>query len=249
MRMSIVRFTALFVSVSFLFVLSVMAVSGQLDRLLPSILPDDPLSVNNTGKNFTVILDAGHGGEDGGATGIDGASEKELNLAVTLKLRDLLSACGYRVLLTRDTDIMLGSGEKGHKKLADLQYRLDFANSHPEAVLISIHMNKFPQEYCNGIQLYYSPNNEESIKLANALHQLIRTDFQPENNREVKASGSSIYLLDRVRTPAILVECGFLSNQKEAALLKDDHYQKQLALLIYTSLNRYFSSEDAAATE
>ena len=146
---------------------------------------------------------------------MNGTLEKELNLQYALAANDLLSACGFKVLLTRSDDRMLGDGEKGHKKLADLRYRLNLANSHPEALLISLHMNKFPQEYCKGIQLYYSPNNGESLPLAQALHRLVK-DFQKDNNREIKEATSAIYLLDRVQIPGILVECGFLSNNEEA---------------------------------
>ena len=220
MKMSIVRFTALFCAVSVLFVLSVLALSGQLDQLVPPILPKDSPSVKDEGKKV-LILDAGHGGEDGGASGVNGTLEKELNLQYALAANDLLSACGFKVLLTRSDDRMLGDGEKGHKKLADLRYRLNLANSHPEALLISLHMNKFPQEYCKGIQLYYSPNNGESLPLAQALHRL-----------------------DRVQIPGILVECGFLSNNEEASLLKTEGYRKKLSVLLLGALSDYCSPND-----
>ncbi len=241
MRITIVKFTALFTSFAILLVFTVMALTGQFDHLLPDILADDTVSVKDDKKIFTVILDAGHGGEDGGASAKDGTLEKDLNLSLTLRLRDLLTAVGYRVLLTRTDDSMLGNGEPGYRKMADLRYRLDFANDHPEAVLISIHMNKFPEEYCSGVQLYYSPNVPESLKLATTLHTLVKSTFQPENKREIKSATSAIYLLDRVKIPAMLVECGFLSNTAEAELLKNENYQKQLALLITASINGYFA--------
>ena len=242
MKMSIVRFTALFCAVSVLFVLSVLALSEQLDQLVPPILPKDSPSVKDEGKKV-LILDAGHGGEDGGASGVNGTLEKELNLQYALAANDLLSACGFKVLLTRSDDRMLGDGEKGHKKLADLRYRLNLANSHPEALLISLHMNKFPQEYCKGIQLYYSPNNGESLPLAQALHRLVK-DFQKDNNREIKEATSAIYLLDRVQIPGILVECGFLSNNEEASLLKTEGYRKKLSVLLLGALSDYCSPND-----
>jgi N-acetylmuramoyl-L-alanine amidase len=203
-----------------------------------SILADNPPSVKKGEENFLLILDAGHGGADGGATGLSGTLEKDLNLQVTLKTAELLEAMGYTVLLTRGDDRMLGEGEKGHKKLADLKYRLEFANSHENALLISIHMNKFPMEYCKGIQLYYAPANAQSRPLANALHELVR-DFQKDNKRELKEAGSAIYLLDRATVPALLMECGFLSNAEEEALLKNEDYQKQLACLIACAICRY----------
>ncbi len=246
MKMSIVRFTALFTAAAVLLVLSVAALSGQLgqiDRLIPPILTEDSQTVNNTGEKITVILDAGHGGEDGGASGLNDTLEKDLNLQLTLRIRDLLTACGYNVLLTRTDDSMLGNGEKGRKKLEDLRCRLNFSNGHPEAVLVSIHMNKFPMEYCKGIQLYYSANNGESLPLANCFHSLVKKEFQKDNEREVKKATSSIYLLDRAQIPAILIECGFLSNPEESKLLKDETYQKELSLLFLTALGDYFSSK------
>ena len=242
MKMSIVRFTALFCAVSVLFVLSVLALSGQLDQLVPPILPKDSPSVKDEGKKV-LILDAGHGGEDGGASGVNGTLEKELNLQYALAANDLLSACGFKVLLTRSDDRMLGDGENGHKKLADLRYRLNRANIHPEALLISLHMNKFPQEYCKGIQLYYSPNNGESLPLAQALHRLVK-DFQKDNNREIKEATSAIYLLDRVQIPGILVECGFLSNADDEQLLGDDSYRSAVARAIADGIEHYYRESE-----
>lgn len=203
-----------------------------------SILTDSGASVKEKEGNFVLILDAGHGGQDGGATGLSGTLEKDLNLQVTLKTAALLKTMGYEVLLTREDDVMLGDGEQGHKKLADLKYRLEFANERENALLISIHMNKFPMEYCKGIQLYYAPANNESLPLASALHGFVK-DFQKDNNREIKAANSSIYLLDRATIPAILMECGFLSNAEEEALLKDEGYQKKLACLIAAAICQY----------
>ena len=190
-----------------------------------------------------MILDAGHGGQDGGAAAADGTLEKDLNLAVTLCAKDLLDACGYEVLLTRSDDSMLGDGARGHKKLADLKYRLDFANAHPEALLVSVHMNYFPEESCRGVQLYYSPNNERSYALAGAFHRLIKERLQPDNKREIKEALSNIYLLDRVQIPAVLMECGFLSNKEEAALLQSADYQKKLSVLMLSAIDGYIHNE------
>ncbi|MBQ7846804.1 MAG: N-acetylmuramoyl-L-alanine amidase [Clostridia bacterium] len=238
MKAFFLRFASLFTALCLVVLTAGTAlISGHLSSG-GSILADNLLSVNNGAQIFTVILDPGHGGQDGGAQSADGTLEKDLNLQLSLCLADLLSAMGYRVLLTRSEDVMLGEGAKGHKKLADLKYRLDFANEYPDALLISIHMNKFPMDYCKGIQLYYSGNHENSLLFANALHPLVK-GFQGDNNREIKQAGSAIYLLDRVRIPAVLVECGFLSNANEAELLKNTEYQQQLALLIASALCTY----------
>ncbi|MBP3321905.1 MAG: N-acetylmuramoyl-L-alanine amidase [Clostridia bacterium] len=234
----LIRLASLFTVSTLLVFTAVFALGAGTSRKDNSILTDGGSSVKEKEEKFVLILDAGHGGEDGGATGLSGALEKELNLQVTLKTAELLEAMGYEVLLTREDDRMLGEGEKGHKKLADLKYRLEFANSHENALLISIHMNKFPMEYCKGIQLYYAPANTQSLPLAKILHALVK-DFQPENQRELKEAGSAIYLLDRTTVPALLMECGFLSNAEEEALLKSEDYQKQLTCLIACTVCKY----------
>ena len=242
MKTPFLRLSALLIASSLLLVLSVLALSGQVDDLLPSILTENEASVKGCGNDFMVILDAGHGGEDGGAVGIDGTLEKDLNLQVVFKIRDLLEECGLGVILTRSDDSMLGNGSSGHKKLADLRARLDIANACPDALLLSVHMNKFPMEYCRGVQLYYSPGSDGSLPLAQALHEAVK-EWQPDNEREIKKAGSAIYLLDRARIPAVLIECGFLSNGEECALLKSEAYQKQLAALIVSALAEYHQTQ------
>lgn len=200
------------------------------------ILPQEVISVNIAPAKTKVIIDPGHGGEDSGAVGINGILEKDLNLAVGGMLSDLLTACGAQVLQTRSEDVMLGNGGVGHKKQEDLRSRVDFGKRYPDAYYISIHMNKFPKEYCKGIQLFYSPNNQKSLPLAGSLHQMILSHLQPENNREIKDGSDHIYLLNRLQNPAILVECGFVSNAEEAVLLQDSAYQKKIALLIMMSV-------------
>jgi len=200
------------------------------------IVPQEPLAVNKTLTKKSVILDPGHGGEDSGAVGIDGILEKELNLNVCDILSDMLTCTGFTVTETRTEDVMLGGGEAGHKKQEDLRARVDMAANDPDAYYISIHMNKFPQDYCKGIQLFYSPNHPQSMTLATVLHQLVKNYLQADNNREVKNGSSNIYLLNRIQNPCILVECGFVSNPEEAALLQTSDYQKKIALLVAASL-------------
>ena len=242
MKRKIWRIASLVLSSALLLLLSLTALSGRLDALPDAILSKDLPSVNIRDEKVQVILDAGHGGQDGGASSDDGTLEKDLNLAVVLRAKDLLSACGYDVLLTRSDDSMLGDGAAGHKKLADLKYRLDYANAHPDALLFSVHMNFFPQESCRGIQLYYSDNDEKSIALAESLHARVK-DLQPDNRREIKKALSNIYLLDRVQIPAVLIECGFLSNADEAALLQSEDYQKTLSVLILSAIDGYLKTD------
>lgn len=180
----------------------------------------------------TVILDPGHGGMDAGAVGIGGLQEKNLNLEISLRLKALLEAGGFEVLMTREEDVMLGDGEKGHAKLADLRYRLDLAKAHPDAILVSIHMNKFPAESCKGLTVYYGGLRKESESLGGVLREKVISLLQPDNEREMKKATSAIYLLHRLPIPGVLVECGFLSNPEDAAALQTEDHQKKLALVL-----------------
>ena len=185
-----------------------------------------------------IILDAGHGGEDGGATGSNGVLEKQLNLSISCILADLLRAAGFPVVQTRTEDKLLyGEGtKKGHKKQGDLENRLQFTKEYPQGVFVSIHMNTFPTAECHGLQVWYSQNHPDSKLLAEAVQSSVKALLQPQNNRRVKAATSSIYILRHAETPAILIECGFLSTPAECELLCDEAYQKSLSLAIFAAL-------------
>ena len=190
-----------------------------------------------------IIIDAGHGGEDGGAVGTNGVLEKELNLSLSRKLATLLRTAGFDVVETRTEDKLLYAPgtKKGHKKQGDLSARLAFTERYPNSVLISIHMNTFPNESCRGVQVWYSQNNEASAALATAIQNGVRTHLQPDNNRKIKAATSSIYLLRHAQTPAVLVECGFLSTKSECEALCSDSYQQSLALVLFASISQNLS--------
>lgn len=185
-----------------------------------------------------IVIDAGHGGEDGGASGTDGTKEKDLNLLVAQSLADILTAAGYDVRMTRTDDRLLYdlygdlTDYTGHKKTYDLRNRLRFTEEAGADLLISIHMNKFPQPQYSGLQVYYSPTAPESRTVAEVIRSYTKLYLQPENERETKAATSSIYLLHRIQRPAVMVECGFLSNEEELTRLKDEIYRRQLALVI-----------------
>lgn len=198
-----------------------------------------------------VILDAGHGGEDGGASSKSGVQEKDLNLSVALLLADHLRLNGIKVILTRDSDRLLydpNTNYEGRKKVLDLKTRVEIAervaSEHPnsEILFLSIHMNAYPSESVKGLQVWYSKNSESKSKhLAESIQNTAKSLLQPENNRKVKVAGSNIYLLDRIEIPAVLVECGFLSNASEARLLSDSSYQKKLAFSLFSAVTDYFS--------
>ncbi len=184
-----------------------------------------------------IVVDAGHGGEDGGASGADGTAEKDLNLAIAQTVGEILSAAGYDVRLTRTDDRLLYdlygdlTDYTGHKKTYDLRNRLRFAKEADAGLFVSIHMNKFPEEKYSGLQVYYAAF-PQSQAVAEVVQNYAKQYLQHENTRQTKRATSSIYLLSRAEFPAIMIECGFLSNPAELTQLKDPLYQKQLALVI-----------------
>ncbi len=181
-----------------------------------------------------VVIDAGHGGEDGGASA-NGMLEKDINLSIALKLRDMLKASGYTTVMTREDDISIydSSASTVHeKKVSDMRNRKDIINSNSNNILISIHQNKFEQSKYSGTQIFYSKNNGKSVKLAENIQRSVTGLLQPENKRELKSADSSIYLLNTAEVPAVIVECGFLSNAEEAEKLGSEEYQKQMAFAI-----------------
>ena len=191
-----------------------------------------------------VVIDAGHGGIDGGTTGSDGTLEKDLNLAVSKKLAALFTLAGYTVVMTRSDDRSLAANDapKGHVKQSDLDTRLSILNEHPNALFVSIHMNAYQGAACRGLQVWYSEGAPSSAEYAAAVQEGVKALLQPQNNRKTKVATSSIYLLRQARTPAILIECGFLSNDAEREDLKNEEYQRALALAIFASLHQKMCS-------
>ncbi len=183
-----------------------------------------------------VILDPGHGGPDGGATALSSTPEKELNLSVALTVRDILTAAGVDVVMTRSEDVSLSDPDGGSRKGQDLRARKRIAESTPNAIFVSIHMNSFPIERYSGLQVYYSKNDPKSQTIAAAIQSSVSASLQRDNDRKIKAAGDNIYLLDELTCPAVLVECGFLSNQREAERLASPEYRHALALVIANSL-------------
>lgn len=189
---------------------------------------------------LTVVVDAGHGGMDGGAVSDDGVLEKDLNLAVAGKLAALLRTGGVRVVMTRNDDRLLADPSSAHKKRDDLATRVEIAEAQENAIFVSIHMNKFPVEKYHGLQVWYSRGDKRSAEFADAVQKKTAAVLQPQNTREIKAADSSIYVLDHLDIPAILVECGFLSNAEETRLLCEESYQNKLAAVLYAAIIDYW---------
>lgn len=193
----------------------------------------------------TVIVDAGHGGDDGGAIGIDGTVEKDINLDIALKLEKILKFYGFNVIMTRTQDVMTcddGLDSLRKRKISDIHNRFELMRKNPDAIFISVHQNKFEDSSQHGTQVFYSGNDERSKELAEAIQTSVTLTLQRKNDRIVKKSGSGIYLLYHAKIPAVLVECGFISNSDEVKKLKDESYRMKLAILIADGLLKYLSN-------
>lgn len=188
-----------------------------------------------------IIIDPGHGGEDSGAISEINILEKNINLDISFILRDLFISNGYDVVMTRETDTALyNKDETKHKKQSDLKNRVEVFNNSQNNIVISIHQNKFTEEKYNGTQVFYSANNKKSANLAESIKTSVVTLIQPENERECKRAGSEIYVLHNTMSPAVMVECGFLSNYAEAQKLNNKAYQTKLAYCIYLGFLEYY---------
>ncbi len=187
-----------------------------------------------------IVIDPGHGGVDGGAQGPDGTLEKNLNLAISLSLGDMLRLFGYEVVLTRETDTSLHDASAStvrEKKVSDMKNRLALYDS--SDLTVSIHQNKFGQAQSHGTQLFCSPNNPASQTLGAALRETICSLLQPDNTRELKTGDKNIYLLYKTTAPAVIVECGFLSNPEELQQLKDPEYRQKFAYAVACGVLQY----------
>lgn len=190
----------------------------------------------------TVIIDAGHGGFDGGATASDGTAEKDINLSVSLKLEQLLTFYGYDVIMLRDTDTALNTdgGTTRQKKRSDIMYRYSVMKEHPDSIYLCIHQNNFSASYCHGAQMFYCASTDGSKELAEAMQTSFKA-LQPDNDRVIKPCTDDVYLIYHATTTSVLVECGFLSNSDDLVNLKNEEYQMKLAFAISSGLNNYIN--------
>lgn len=194
----------------------------------------EPVVVGTAG---TLILDAGHGGEDGGAVSLTGVPESQINLEIVRRMDDLLGLCGVAPVLLREEDVSLHDDDAvtlREKKASDLKNRAEMIEAVEDAILISIHQNTYTDGRYRGTQAFYAPT-EGSRELAAQLQQAVRASIQPENSRQEKAIPDTVYLLNHITCPGVLVECGFLTNSEEEALLRDPGYQKKLAAALVSA--------------
>lgn len=189
-----------------------------------------------------IVIDPGHGGEDGGAVSCTGKNESMFNLQISLRLNDLLHLLGYDTVMIRTTDTSVYTAGQtiAQKKVSDLKQRVRIVDRTYNPILVSIHQNTFPEGKYSGAQVFYA-SSAGSQELAKQLQDALVSALKPGSNRRAK-QGSGIYLLDKINAPGILVECGFLSNPQEEALLSTSDYQKKLCCVISASLSQFLAS-------
>lgn len=180
----------------------------------------------NVRRNL-VVLDPGHGGRDPGKVGAQGEQEKDINLAISLKVKERLEKDGMEVVMTREKDVMLADEDASNKKLEDLNNRISIINEHQPAVAVSIHQNSYSDASVKGAQVFYFTHSDKGKQAAEAMQKEL-LEFDQENTRKIKAN-DTYYLLKKTEVPTVIVECGFLSCPEEEALLTDEAYQKKLA--------------------
>ena len=212
-----------------------LALLAALAAVVGLLLPEESVEALASAPRTVWVIDAGHGGEDGGAVASDGTKESDLNLAIARRLDALLALLGEQTRMTRTDDISIHDGSAStlrQKKRSDLENRVSLVNSTQGAILVSIHQNSLPMsKRTRGAQVFYS-KKEESDALARSVQLVLNQSVNAGNEKTEKAIDASIFLMKNVNAPAILIECGFLSNAEETQLLKNSIYQQKLAVTI-----------------
>jgi N-acetylmuramoyl-L-alanine amidase len=212
---------------------------GYFDVYFERVGSNSPHSISKV-----ILIDAGHGGIDGGAVGAAGTIEKNINLSIAKKLKGYLEEQGYTVIMVRETDegLYLPYGTIRDKKNQDLKKRKELIDEYKVDVFLSIHLNKFVEEKYYGSQVFYLKGDEGSQKLARSIQKELQNILNRGNKRVEKPS-NDYYLFKGNKIPSVIVECGFLSNHEEEKLLNDDEYQNKLAWSIFSGLIKYFTEE------
>lgn len=187
-----------------------------------------------------VVIDAGHGGDDPGKIGINGAKEKDVNLEIAMLVKKYLEANDIKVVMTRQTDVGLYQEGTNHKKVQDMKKRIALIEEAAPLLVVSIHQNSYPEEYVHGAQVFYYEGSPHGKELAETLQQQLVKRADPENKRQVKAN-DSYYLLKKTSVPIVISECGFLSNSAEAEKLCSKDYQEKIAWAIHMGILQYLN--------
>jgi len=193
-------------------------------------------------REHCIIIDPGHGGEDGGAVSISNLPESGYNLGIATRLQSLMQLLGYDTKMIRTEDISVYTEGKtlAQKKISDLKERVRIVTETKGAILLSIHQNHFPDPIYQGAQVFYA-NTTDSENLAKQIQSLLVASINPGSNRQIKQS-SGVYLMEHIKCPGVLIECGFLSNPQEEAKLRDPVYQKKLSVVIAAAVSQFLSN-------
>lgn len=223
----------------FLTIVAVLAAAGWGSRTATVMAQNTPVT-----RDHCVVLDPGHGGEDGGAISCTGKLESSYNLEIALRLDDLFHLLGYETRMTRKTDTAIyTTGQTiAQKKVSDLKQRVAIVEETPGSILLSIHQNTFSDSRYSGAQVFYASTNG-SQALAETLQRNLVESLNPGSNRKAKKS-DGVYLMEQITRPGILIECGFLSNREEETLLQNPTYQKQLCCVIATTVAGWITAEE-----
>lgn len=200
----------------------------------------------NDKDSITVVLDAGHGGVDPGKVGVDGQLEKDINLQITLKLKEILENdkdMNIRVVLTREEDMGHYSESDSNKKVTDMKKRCEIANSSGAAMVVSIHQNSYHSSSVKGAQVFYYEASEKGKLLAHSIQNKLVEQLAENGKGRVEKANDNYYLLLNVKSPAVIVECGFLSNPGEAASLADSTYQERVARAVAEGIKDYLNKD------
>lgn len=190
-----------------------------------------------------VVIDSGHGGNDPGKVGVDGSLEKDINLEIAKKLKAYLEASDVKVVMTREEDKGLYEEKDSHKKAADMKNRCELINETKPDLVVSIHQNSYHEEEIFGGQVFYYKDSEKGKRLAEIIQK--RFDFVlGDKNRRLAKPNGNYYLLLHVKQPIVIVECGFLSNWKEAKALNAEEYQERMAWTIHMGIMEYLNGSD-----
>lgn len=229
---------------NFLKIIIVFALVISASAVSISLKTETVLTLAEPKISRAIIIDAGHGGFDGGAVAADGTIEKNINLSIALKLGEMLKFLGYDVVYTRTSDVgtdNLTDATIQQRKKADLNNRLELMSEFVDAEFVSIHLNKFEQKSAKGAQVFYSPNNSDSKALGESIQLSVKQLLQTNNTRVCKKATQDIFLLHNAKIPAVIVECGFLSNDSELELLKTEEYQYKIAFSILCGIMSYYN--------
>ena len=191
---------------------------------------------------FGLFYFLGHGGDDPGKVGINGALEKDINLEVALRVKSLLEQNDITVVMTREVDEGLYHSSDSNKKATDLKNRVALIANNKADVTVSIHQNSFPQEHVKGAQVFYYSASAEGKNFASLMQEQIKETINDGNHREAKGN-DSYYMLKQTKCPIVIVECGFLSNSHEADLLTSKVYQSRMAWAIHLGILRYLNTD------